>query len=95
MASLPFVSILTINLANSLKPTMTVGVALCRRNCHVNPYKIEAYFRMLSTLKQTMTHTFINTDRRRIMAGYSQNSFCKALVARINMGVLCALYMPR
>ena len=36
----------------------TVGVALCRPNCHVYPYKIEACFRTFPKFKLIMPHTF-------------------------------------
>ena len=49
-------------------------MALCRRNCHVDPYTIEACFRTFPKLKLIMPHSFTDTNRRRIMTGYSQNS---------------------
>ena len=37
----------------------TVGVALCRRNCHVEPCKIEDCFRTLLKFKLIKPHIFI------------------------------------
>ena len=59
----------------------TVGVTLCRRNCHVDPHKIDTCFRTFPKFKLTNApHFYLMQNRRRIRAGYSPNSFFEAIV---------------
>ena len=48
---------------------------MCRRNFHVDPYKIEPCFRTFPKFKQIMPLLLLNTNGRRIMTGHSQNFF--------------------
>ena len=71
----------------------TVGVTLCRRNCHVDPHKIETCFRTFPKLKLTNApHFHLMQNRRRIRAGYSPNSFFKAIVVHKTGCAVCAIY---
>ena len=72
---------------------LTVGVTLWRRNCHVDPHKIETCFRTFPKLKLTNApHFHLMQNRRRIRAGYSPNSFFKAIVVHKTGCAVCAIY---
>ena len=66
---------------------------LCRRNCHVDPHKIETCFRTFPKFKLTNApHFQLMQNRRRIRAGYSPNSFFKAVVVHKTGCAVCAIY---
>ena len=69
-------------------------MTLCRRNCHVDPHKIETCFRTFPKFKLTNApHFHLMQNRRRIRAGYSPHSFFKAIVVHKTGCALTAIML--
>ena len=57
-------------------------MTLCKRSCHVDPYKIGPCLRTFSKFKLKCPTLSLNRIRRRILTGYSQDSFNEAKVTK-------------